>query len=64
MPPAQGRFLGLPYDFRRPTTARLRARAWNREDPRLITPKTWGWGGSINLYGVAHPRRWLRARSK
>jgi hypothetical protein len=40
---SQGRHLGMPYDLRRPTATRFRARAWN-PDPRLLTPKAFGWG--------------------
>jgi Family of unknown function (DUF5808) len=44
-----GKFLGVPYDWRRPTLARIRERWWNRSDPRLFTPKAFGWGFDINL---------------
>jgi hypothetical protein len=44
----QGRFLGIPYDWRRPTRARLRSRAWNR-DEKVFTPKTYGWGYGVNF---------------
>lgn len=44
-----GTFLGMPYDWRRPTVARLKQRWWNPDDPRLFTPKTFGWGFDINL---------------
>ncbi len=44
----QGRFLGMPYDWRRPTRRRLRSRAWNSEG-KVFTPKTVGWGYGINL---------------
>jgi uncharacterized membrane protein len=44
-----GTFLGIPYDWRRPTVARAKSRWWNPEDPRLLTPKTFGWGWDINL---------------
>lgn len=47
-----GRFLGRPYDFRRPTRERLKARVWNPDDPRIFVPKTFGWGLSINLYAL------------
>jgi len=43
VPEPQRRHAGLPYDFRRPTAARIRARAWNPDDPRILTPKTFGW---------------------
>jgi hypothetical protein len=45
-----GTFLGLPYDFRRPTLARLRQRLWNPHDRRLLTPKVFGWGLDLNLH--------------
>lgn len=45
-----GKFLGIPYDFRRRGfQARLKQRWWNPAEPRLFTPKTLGWGYSINL---------------
>lgn len=60
VPEPQGRFAGMPYDLRRPTVARARARMWNRDDRRLFTPKTFGWGYDLNLYWIAHPREYLR----
>ena len=53
--PRTGTFLGLPDDRRRPTVTRLKASARNPSDPRLPTPKAWGWGRSINLHAL--PRR-------
>ena len=47
--PKTGKFLGVPYDWRRPTLARLKQRWWNPSEPRLFTPKMLGWGWSINL---------------
>jgi Family of unknown function (DUF5808) len=44
-----GKFLGIPYDWRRPTTARAKSRLWNPSEPRLIVPKAYGWGWTINL---------------
>jgi hypothetical protein len=44
-----GTFLGIPYDWRRPTVVRAKARWWNPGDPRLFTPKVFGWGWDINL---------------
>jgi uncharacterized membrane protein len=44
-----GTFLGVPYDWRRPTLARAKQRWWNPDDPRLLTPKTFGWGYDVNL---------------
>jgi len=47
--PRVGKFLGVPYDWRRPTLARMKERWWNAEDPRLFTPKVTGWGYDVNL---------------
>ena len=44
-----GKFLGIPHDWRRPTLARIKSRWWNPDDPRLFTPKAFGWGYDINL---------------
>jgi hypothetical protein len=48
-----GNFLGVPYDWRRPTVARVKSRWWNRKDRRLFTPKSYGWGYDVNFYEVA-----------
>jgi Family of unknown function (DUF5808) len=48
-PPRTGRFLWAPYDWRRPTIARVKSRWWNPDEPRLFTPKAFGWGWDINL---------------
>lgn len=45
-------FLNVPYDFRRPTVARIQERWWNRNDKRIITPRVFGWGYAINFYQV------------
>jgi hypothetical protein len=45
----QGRFLGLPYDSRRPTRERLRRAAWDPDEPRVLVPKAFGWGYGVNL---------------
>lgn len=46
----QGRILGIPYDFRRPTYRRMKERMWNPEDERIVTPRTSGVGWTVNLY--------------
>jgi hypothetical protein len=61
VPEPQGRLLGMPYDIRRPTIARARARLWNSADRRLFTPKTFGWGYDVNFYWLAHPARYLKS---
>ena len=52
-----GKFLGVPYDWRRPTWQRFKARWWNPDDPRILTPKMLGWGWDLNLYWLFHPGR-------
>lgn len=48
--PHTGTFLGVPYDWRRSGfRARLRQRWWNPDDPRLITPRAFGWGYAVNF---------------
>ncbi|HEX3782616.1 MAG TPA: DUF5808 domain-containing protein [Pseudonocardiaceae bacterium] len=62
-PPAEDSVAGIPYDWRQPTRDRIRSRAWNPEDPRFFTPKTFGWGYGINFYWLIHPMRYLRGKS-
>jgi Family of unknown function (DUF5808) len=57
-----GTFLGLPYDWRRPTWARLKSRVWNPADNRILTPKSFGWGLTINVYAVLRRLGLLRRR--
>lgn len=44
----QGHFLGIPYDWRLPTAAKMKERWWN-ENASMLTPKLWGWGWDLNL---------------
>ena len=60
-PNKTGTWLGMPFDWRKPTVARLRERWWNPDDRRLFTPKTFGWGYDVNLYEAT---RRLRLRSR
>jgi hypothetical protein len=48
-----GRFLGIPYDWRKPTLERLKRGAWDPEQRRILIPKVYGWGYGINFYEVA-----------
>jgi hypothetical protein len=52
-----GTYLGIPYDWRRPTLALIRERFWNAEDPRVFTPKVFGWGWSINVAALLRRAR-------
>ncbi|MGH7195256.1 MAG: DUF5808 domain-containing protein [Candidatus Saccharimonadales bacterium] len=58
----QGKFLGIPYDWRRPTLARFKSRLWNRQ-AAFITPRAVGWGYDLNFYAVFHPLKWRNNRS-
>jgi uncharacterized protein DUF5808 len=49
----QGRWLGIPYDWRRPSGERIRNRMWNRDDRRVFPPKSYGWGYTVNFAEVA-----------
>lgn len=48
--PQTGRFLGMPYDWRRITWQRIKDRIWNPNDHRIFTPKAWGWAWDINFF--------------
>jgi hypothetical protein len=54
--PGTGTFLGVPYDWRRPTKARYKERFWNAEEARVLTPRAFGWGYDLNFYRVFHRR--------
>ena len=47
--PKTGKLLGMPYDVRRPTRARIKERWWNRAEPRLFVPKVYRWGWDVNF---------------
>ena len=53
--PPEKKAAGLPYDFDKPTMSRWKSRAWNPDDSRLFTPKTYGWGYGVNFYRLLHP---------
>ena len=39
----------VPYDFRFPTVERFRERLWNPDSPRLLSPRVFGVGWSLNV---------------
>lgn len=45
----QGRFLGIPYNWDRPSRADAREGIWDPEDRRIFAPKTYGWGYGLNF---------------
>lgn len=55
--PRTGTFLGMPYDWRKPTKVRFRQRFWNPDEPRILTPRAYGWGYSLNVYRLVHRRQ-------
>ena len=59
-----GELLGIPYDVRRPTGARVRSRLWNPDDPRMFPPKAFGWGWTVNFYWLSHISRYARQKRR
>jgi hypothetical protein len=55
----QGRFLGFPYDWRKPSATRIRKRAWDPDESRILVPKSFGWGYGLNFAAL---RRRLTGR--
>ncbi len=55
-----GQFLGMPYDWRKPTWLRLKAGLWNPGQRRLFVPKVFGWGYGINFHELLRRMRLLR----
>ena len=49
---SHGTFLGVPFEFRFPTPARVMERWWNAKDTRIFTPHVLGVGWSLNVYQV------------
>jgi len=48
-----GKFLGVPYDWSRPTWARYKSRWWNPKDHRIVVPRAFGWGYDFNIAEIA-----------
>lgn len=57
-----GNVVGVPYDLRPPTMARIPASLWDPGNPALFVPHVFGVGWSVNLAGLARPLG-LRARA-
>jgi hypothetical protein len=51
--PVTGRILGMPYEWRMPTTARVRSRWWDTSNSKVLVPKIFGVGWTINFGGLA-----------
>lgn len=52
-----GRVFGMPYDFRRPTLAKLRRTFWDPDNDALFTPHAFGVGYSVNFARLVPRRR-------
>jgi hypothetical protein len=50
----QGQLGGIPYDFRSPTLERIREKFWNKDTSRVVTPRLFGVGWSLNFYPLFH----------
>ncbi|MGV8977168.1 MAG: DUF5808 domain-containing protein [Cellulomonas sp.] len=50
---SHGRLLGIPYDLRAPSSAREASRWWDPLDRRVLVPKSWGLGWSVNFGALA-----------
>ncbi len=61
-PPPQGHIGRVPYDLRRPTVSRYKARYWNPGDPHFFPPKVFGAGWGVNFFWLCHPLRYVKAR--
>ena len=51
---AQGYYLGIPYDFRAVSAAKIKSRIWN-PGGSMLSPHVGGWGYTLNF---AHPGSW------
>jgi hypothetical protein len=60
-PKRTGTFLGVPYDWRRPTLRRLRDELFNRDEPKFFVRKAYGWGYGINFAAPIARRRRRRS---
>ncbi len=52
-----GRILGIPYDFRPPTPAKVLREFWDPDNDALLTPHAFGVGYGVNLARVVRDLR-------
>ena len=50
----------LPYDFRRPTWARVKQTLWNPDSDQILVPQVFGVGWSVNVGGLVRRLGLLR----
>ena len=44
-----GTFLGVPYNWNKPTIEREKKSWWDPENPKFVVPRSYGWGYAFNL---------------
>jgi Family of unknown function (DUF5808) len=49
--------LGLPFNWSRPERRDVGRGVWDPEDPRVLTPKNFGWGYGINFAALLRRAR-------
>ena len=49
----QGRFLGLPYNWKPLQRDEVGKGLADPDDPRIFPPKNYGWGYGLNLAAIA-----------
>lgn len=53
----------IPYDFRIPSAAKLKRSFWAPDDSRILVPRAFGVGWSINVSGLKNKLEELEANS-
>jgi hypothetical protein len=48
-----GRVLGMPYDLRVPTAERIASQWWDPAEPKILVPRVFGVGWTVNFGAVA-----------
>jgi hypothetical protein len=62
-PKKVGKFVGVPYDWRKPTKKRFKSRVCSSDAP-FVTQRWYGWGYDYNFYALIHPVKWRQTRKK
>ena len=48
-----GTFLGVPYNWNKPTLAREKKTWWDTENDKFVVPRAYGWGYAFNIAKLA-----------
>ncbi|MBU6389224.1 hypothetical protein KGQ71_01780 [Patescibacteria group bacterium] len=54
-----GTFLGIPYDWRKPSLSKYQKTGWKKNGRRVFAPKVFGWGYTINFYRLFHQKKFV-----